>query len=385
VTEVWGLLGYAIPLLPLAVVWAAPPQKRAFAWVVAAWCGWFGVLAVLQRRYGNDLAPAAAVGFAYAIGALASRTVAVYGGRRAVRVALQILVALGALAPPLLGQAAPRFASGLMALSGGYAVRDRALLTVTGSLTRFMQQIREVTPETSGYFDADEVPEYGIAAHPNFGHAIQNVARRPTPADPFWSFIGVENWDALFRLLGAPNEALAVETARALRARYLMTFSSAHPETVEGWLHQTDGRAAGPWSASEHFRLVTEGPAGGQHFAQVFQVQGRRLTGHGETPYKLFEVVEGAVLEVPASPGEEVTASLRLRPPGRSEVVFEWKAIAAEDGVARLRVPYPTEPATSEHAVASEGSYRVQAGDATASVAVPEGAVRSGEVLRVEL
>ena len=48
VWEVWGLLGYAIPLLPFVVAWAAPRERRGPALVVAGWCAWFGALALVQ-------------------------------------------------------------------------------------------------------------------------------------------------------------------------------------------------------------------------------------------------------------------------------------------------------------------------------------------------
>lgn len=380
VWEVWGLLGYAIPLLPFAIAWAAPRARRAPAFVVAGWCGWFGALAVVQRRYGNDLGPAVAVGTALVVAELGRRASARWGGGKlgaAVAVALGLLL----LAPPLVFRALPQTVGTLRALGDATHAGDRALSTVAGSLTRFLEQVRAATPETSGYFDVAQEPEYGIVAHANFGHAIQNVAHRPTPTDPFWAFIGRENWNAAFGLLDAKSEGRAVELALRLRTRYVMTHSSADPGTLEGWLHHTDGRRAGPWSESQHFRLVTEGPKGGVHFARSFQVSGRRITG-STPPYKLFEVVEGAVLEVPAAPGEVVVATLQLRTLTGRDFMYQARGNSGSDGIARLRVPYPSRPPAAA-GVAASGPYRVEVGGQLLAVAVSESDVRTGSVVSV--
>jgi asparagine N-glycosylation enzyme membrane subunit Stt3 len=409
VWEVWGLLGYALPVLPLAVIWAVvaivPRERRAAGWVVAGWCAWFAALAIGQRRYGNDLGPAAAVGTALVVATIGRRLAAMLGGgsaegsavaataaraARAARVALPVGIALLLLAPPIVTQMWPKARNAFRVWRGASEGDDRALLTVAGTLTRFLEQVRRVTPETAGYFDAALEPEYGIVAQANFGHAIQNVARRATPTDPFWAFIGVENWNASFALLAAENEETAVALAERLRARYVMTFSSADPRSLEGWLHFSDGRAseseADPtWPASGHFRLIAEGPEGGAHFARNFQLDGLRVTGDATLPYKLFEVVKGAELVVPAPAGEEATATVRLGTPTGREVELTARATAGADGLARVRVPYPTRAPV--HGVAGVvkalGPYRVHVGTRTWGVAVSEDEVRDGAAVVV--
>lgn len=383
VWEVWGLFGYAIPILPFAVAWVTRRERRAMGWVVAGWCAWFGALALVQRRYGNDLGPAAAVGFAIVLATVGRRAAEAFGGRRVWGALIAGSLALGLLSPPIVGQLLPRADQALRVWRGEYSGGDRALATLGGTLTRFLEQVRQATPETAGYFDVHQRPEYGVVSHPNLGHAIQNVAHRPTPADPFWAFIGIENWNDAFALLGAASEDEGVSLARRLSARYVLTFSSADPATLEGWLHYVDGLAAGPWPATGHFRLVTEGPEGGVHFSQGFQLRGPRATGSATVPYKLFEVVEGAVLEVPAEPGAEVLASVRLGTPLGRRFRFETRAVADGDGVARLRVPYPTRPAPDALHVGAFGPYRVVVGGTSRGVAVSEEAVRTGAVVKV--
>lgn len=383
VWSVWGGFGYLLPLLPFAVAWAAPREHRGAALVVAAWCAWFGGLALVQRRYGNDLGPAAAVGFALVLAAGARRLPGLKRSPRW-RATAMAGVAVLLLSPVAVGQWLPRLASGWAALDRDPAAGDPALRTPAGSLTRFLEQVRAVTPETSGYFDPKQEPEYGVVAHANFGHAIQNVARRPTPTDPFWAFIGAENWHAAFGLLASDSEEEALAFARRLRARYVMSFSSADPATVEGWLHFADGLAVDRWPAARHFRLVSEGPDGGAHFADSFQVQGRgRPAGGKLAPYKLFEVVDGARIEISTVPGSEVTASLRLRTPSGRGLFYEARAVAAPDGGASLRVPYPTRNERPATGVRALGPYRLRADGRSFAVAVSERQVRSGAVVPV--
>jgi hypothetical protein len=95
-------------------------------------------------------------------------------------------------------------------------------------------------------------------------------------------------------------------------------------------------------------------------------------------PYKLFEVVEGAVIEARAEPDAEVRAELwMLTPLGRR---FRYRAVTRADsqGIARLRVPYSTDAAM---AVAAEGPYRVFVAGAVRRVEVPNRAVLLGEVI----
>jgi asparagine N-glycosylation enzyme membrane subunit Stt3 len=377
VWQVWGLLGYAIPLLPFGVVWAAPRERRAMAWVVAGWCLGFGALALMQRRYGNDLGPAAAVGFALIIAEIARRVSRRTGRLPVAAAALGIALLL--LLPAHSGSLA-KLSSGLQSLGGGRS-GDPARRTVAGTLTRFLARVRQLTPETAGYFDTRIEPEYGVVAHANFGHAIQNVARRATPADPFWAFIGRENWDHAFALLGARSERDGLALAEKLRARYVMTHSSADPGTLEGWLHHADGRGVDGWPATGHFRLVTEAAAGNAHFAKSFQVAGRRIAGPRTPAYKLFEVVPGALIEVRARPGEEVVATLNLTTSSRRNIEYEVRASADADGVARLRVAHASQGPAADADVRASGPYRVVVGEQRSAVGVPEAAVRSGSVV----
>jgi hypothetical protein len=142
-------------------------------------------------------------------------------------------------------------------------------------------------------------------------------------------------------------------------------------------LHLEDGLATSGAARWEHFRLITEGPAGGVPLTDVLGIPHRRVI-----PYKLFEIVQGALLEVEAEPGEVVEASLTIATPLRRRFVYRAEAVAGADGRARLRVPYATDAVTPTHAL---GPWRVQAGAQRASVAVPESVVAQGAGVVVDL
>ncbi len=376
----YGGLGYLLPLLPLAALWRArtAPDLREPALVLTLWSAAFGALAALQVRYGSDFAPAAAVTMALGI-ALLGRALGERGSPLAARLA--VWVAVAAAVVPLLAMHAGR---GITTWRARHRLelRDPALATPAGSLYRFAEEIRSVTPETSGFFDVGTPPEYAVLTPPNIGHAIHYVARRATPADNFGPYAGSQRFAQARRFFELRDERRALRAARSLGSRYVVTMhwgQRGGPWALASRLHREDGRARGDAPAWAHFRLVTEGPRGGRPLTDLF---GRLPAEAGAVPYKLFEVVAGAVLEVPAPPGAEVEAALELRTPGGRRFVYTAEARARPDGIAPLRVPYPTEPAAP---VRATGPYRVRVSgaDDAASAQVSEADVRRGARIAV--
>ena len=120
------------------------------------------------------------------------------------------------------------------------------------------REVRRVTPETAGFLDPSVEPAYGILAHANLGHAIQYKARRPTATDPFWAFIGPENWDLSFAFLSERDETKALELARKLSGRFVLTTGDSVQGSVVSHLHHEDGKATKTRNRLEHFRLISE-------------------------------------------------------------------------------------------------------------------------------
>jgi asparagine N-glycosylation enzyme membrane subunit Stt3 len=389
----WGYFAYLIPLAPIAAWWiqrrpGATPAARASALPLAAWGAVFGALTISQQRYGNDFAPVASLLFAIALLAagrvLSARLAA---GRRGSRLAVLIasLLCVGLEWPAIADIFVPRLRSSLVSLEAGPPLS--AQLSVAATLTRFCREVRRLTPETASYLEPGPEPEYGIIAPANIGHALQYVARRPTATDPFWAYIGRENWERSAAFHRSRSEREALDHAAALEGRYVVTLPGAARGTIVNRLHNHDGRSSGDRSLG-HFRLLTEAPRGGASIQAIF--------GHGSgdlAPYKLFEIVRGAVLEVRAEPGRRATASVDLVTPGGRAFLYRNGGRVGADGLARITLPYPTDAdappgargGASRAVTAAQGPYRVRVGSVERTLRVSGAAVRAGERIEIDL
>ena len=388
---IWGWLAPLIPLAALAALhagWRAQARsaERAGAFMLAIWAAVFGAMAIMQRRYGNDFGPSAALGFALgfvAVGEMLTRGIA---RRRSAMLASGVVVAVLVVltAWPAISRIHwPRAVVSWRALQGDPAVLEPPRHGIAVTLTRFLLEVRALTPETSGYFDDDGEPEYAMLAHPNLGHAVQQVARRATATDPFWAYIGPENWALTQALFETRDEDAAWDLARRLRGRYLITMPQMPRGSVVQRLHDDDGVARGEVPALEHFRLLAEAPAGAPALGEIFGESSRRRGA----PYKLYEVVPGAEVVVQCQPGSLVNASVRVRSRGRRD--FEWSAtaVSAEDGWARLRVPYamgrPASRLQGGGAAFTRGPLRVGCDGWTRAVKLSLEAVQQGASIEV--
>jgi len=369
----YGLLAYAIPLAGLAVLARARDRRvRIPALCLAVWTLVLAGLALSQRRFGSDFVPVGAIGFALLLAG--ART----GLARAVPSPLAtagVIAIAAALIWPgarvmYLGQVRPA----LSALSGN--PEPPAALSPHRTLAEFTRIVRRVTPETSGYLNPQRKPEYGILLKPSYGHAMGYLGRRPTSANNLGPYLDSELFDSVFGFFRSRSEPAALAIAKRLGARYAVT--SEHPGIVPGqleyWLHRRDGSTGREGQHAEHLRLITEGPEGGLPISDLtLRGAPRKIV-----PYKLFELVEGAVLELHTDPGTPVRAELSLTTPiGRR---FSYVAItrSGADGTARLRVPYATE---THEPTRPDGPYRLRVGDTERLVRVTDADVRKGAII----
>lgn len=367
----YGGFGYFIPLVPLAALVAArDPRRRDSALVLAVWTAGFGALAVGQLRYGSDYAPAGAVGFALGIDALRR---SLPGRRGPVVAALAALLGLGPIVAQHVGQARAELAA-----RRNPPLADPLLASATGSLYRFAEEIRRVTPETGGYDDPRAQPAYGIIAPANVGHLLHYVARRATPSDNFGPYSASRHWAKAWQFFKLRSEQKAVESAEALGARYVLSveYGPVDYRSLGQRLHREDGLERDDSPRFERFRLVAEGPRGGRPLTDLFQ----GVAAPGLAPFKLFEKVAGAVLEVHAAPGSEVEATLALYSPFGRRFEYAARANAGDDGVVRLRVPYASDGKTP---VGARGPWRVRADGVVHPVPVSDDAVLRGETVVV--
>ncbi len=372
-----GYYAYLISLVPLIYVrQPRRPALRAGNSLLFGWSLLFGYLAFEQVRYANDYAAAGCVGFALILAWLHegltkrrfNRTLASLG---------VVMLALLLYWPAIRLQFIPTIGETLRHLRGQSSGPDRGLHTIGGSQLRFAQQVARMTPD-AGCADALETPSYGILAHPSLGHALHYVAQRATPADPFGPYIGRENFAAVSKFLSTESEEEAVAIAQKLRTPYVATAQISQvdrPTWVSERLQWEDGSAREGLRHLGHFRLIAEGPRGGTPISAGLEPSYMRAM-----PYKLFELVEGAVLELKAAPGTTVTARIRLHSSEGRRFTFKASGVSAADGRAQLRVPYAT---SADQATRPAGRYLVRAGDRSWRVSVPEAAVRSGRIIIV--
>jgi dolichyl-diphosphooligosaccharide--protein glycosyltransferase len=369
----YGGFGYAIPLLPIALAgWSRRMRAPDAVLLLAAWTAVLGALAALQIRYGSDYSPVAGVGFAVALDELRRRA----GGARRGKAAVGVALLLGA--GPLLAQHVAQARDSLAGAAAPPPPGDLLLATATGSLYRFAEEIRRVTPETDGYFDPAARPAYSILCPANVGHLIHYVAHRATPSDNFGPYSGSRHFASAQRFFEMKSEARAVDLADELGARYVLTveFGPTGYQGLTQRLHREDGVEREDLPHWEHFRLVTEGPRGGRPLSEIYG--GARPPG--VAPYKLFERVAGAVLEVHGAPGAAVAADAVVRTPLGRVFHFPIHRQIGVDGVVRLRVPYATDGAAPTGAIEP---WRVDVDGARYAVAVSDADVREGRVVPV--
>jgi 4-amino-4-deoxy-L-arabinose transferase-like glycosyltransferase len=386
-----GGFAYLIPLLPLAfALRAREPERAARARLLVAWTTLFGALAWMQVRYANDFAPAACAGFALLLAALAGAL-----ARRGLpaRAAAGVALALGAalFAPALTRFWIPFATPSVDAARGRLPQGDRALLSVEGTQLRFVERVAALSPPETSCLAQEARPAAGVLAHPTLGHVLHYVAGRATPADPFGPYGVRETYLAAMQFLDATDESVAVQIAERLRTPWVVSSEEGwmgQPTSVAGRLQRDDGIGRVGFPNLGRFRLLSEAPRGGVPLSIVFE---SRVAGGPY--YKLWEIVPGALLEVPVGVGERLSARLPLQTPSGRRFEYRASAVGGPDGVARLRVPYasaprPTEPAPGLAADLAArtfalGPWRLRSGARAWAVDVSEQAVAAGETLAV--
>jgi asparagine N-glycosylation enzyme membrane subunit Stt3 len=376
----FGAFVWLIPLAPFVpLLLARDAAKRPVAAVLFGWGSVLTLLVILQVRFANEFATVGAVLFSLGLarGAAWSAARVDVGTRMAAACAWGLGALL--LLPALWLFYAPFFAAMPITLSTSSPPADRALLTIHGTGLRFAHEIRRVTPKTAGFMHANGAPEYCVLANPNLGHMLQYAAERPTAVNNFGPYIGRENVAAVTRFFGRVSEVEAVEIAEGLGCHYVVTNLGGNddPLTFLNRLHVDDGRALAEHSPLSRFRLVTEGPAGGVPLAALY----RSIPDDRSIPFKLFELVPGALLEIEATPDARIFVELSVRTPLRRTFTWSADVQADEAGLAQLRVPYATHTRLPTR---PDGPYRIQVGDEMRHAQVSDRDVRNGLTVRVE-
>jgi hypothetical protein len=227
------------------------------------------------------------------------------------------------------------------------------------------------------------------------GFALLELGRRPVVVSGFGPYLSREAFDSVERAWrGTEDEMLALMAQRDLG--YVVTGAASYLTipTTDGALpfrRAPDGRGL---LNGAYFRRVPLSPliVGGSGAPEIGVAHVAHLMPRFASPQTVggldvpvprlwvYERVAGARLTGAAESGRRIVARITLQAPGRG---FEYVAWAiANDGRFTVTIPLPTAFAVGDLTTAA--SYRVTIGDSLpVDLAVPEGAVRSGDTIVV--
>jgi dolichyl-diphosphooligosaccharide--protein glycosyltransferase len=382
-TTRFGYLVYAIPLIPLLVArlgFRARRESRDQWLLVFLWMLSLCALSLSQIRYATDFAVLAAVGFALLLNEVHRQLTRGIGRR--LSLAFTTVFGLVALSPAYF-HFAPRIYRTTAYLFGGEVVDSDSRLRVSWTNYAFARMVREATPETTGFLDEVQTPEYGVLVPATQGHFFTYIARRPVPANNLGPYLDRDLFERAQSFYKARQSDEAIDLLEALQVRYFVTsLGKLREGTFVMAVHRSNDSPtrARLRPSTGRIRLITSGPPKGRPSATL----GPRGNGVKVPAYKLFEVVEGAVFVGEAEPNARATAELTLTTPlGRTPYRVVGRADAS--GRLQLRVPYPSEaPDTQQPMVHALGRWRVRFGGNRYKVAVTEIDVHEGREIRLE-
>lgn len=360
---------WVFPLAVIALGWrAARDPKRPALLLLLGWAVVLAAATLLQRRFFNSFSPAFAIISAWAV-------VEVF---RALRHAvpskpLPRLVSAGVCVVSSLWLFAPTLAAYRLPLENLRRASTGDVLRVPPSelerrrVIEAAEWLRQGTPPTSGYLDADATPEYGVLAPWGYGHLLKYIAQRPTVIGNFGDDVGERNLrrgEAYFR----SPEPDAIRVLEDLEVRYVLveTLAGAGPQQLARNVMRSRLTLDDSPGLTRH-RLLWESPLG----------LGGRAAPQSEL--RIFELVRGAVVEGTAPPGAHVLASLRYESNRGRLGVYQNATEADPAGRYRLRVPYGTHG--SPPGVATDRAYVLRAEGQVEQLAVSEESVREGFVV----
>jgi len=362
---------FLAPLALVALAASASKSRDAAALgLFVAWASVLGVVTMAQKRFFVCFAVALAVLLGWSFRELERPLIrwmgSTGGGRLAVRLGLAAVLAY--LLWPVLDAYKLPLQNNLEALEGRplslppFRHQDRALVATA-------RWLRENTPETSGFLDREVKPEYGVLAMWGRGHVIEYRSRRPTIVTNFGDDLGGENFTKSLEYFTATDEDTAASIGDSLGVRFVVTqqnppIGSPNPgmRSLMARLQEDDGR-----DLTRH-RLVYEAS------------DPDAPNGGGPAPFKVFQLVPGALIEGKALSGETVVARLGYVTNRGRRGEYRATSRASVDGRYVIRVPYATRGVQS--VVQVDPEYRLEAGGEQQRIAVEEEAVQAGRTLQ---
>jgi dolichyl-diphosphooligosaccharide--protein glycosyltransferase len=361
-----GWFAYLVPVLPLYVgIRIRWSEHRQGLMVLLVWLLALTALLLSQVRYGTDYTVLGCVVLALALWDV--RRLLARALPAAVATALVVAATLAALYP---------------AYTGFHRTGLRYALTTAGSdepklrpnhrfwrEAHFAARIRELTPDPGDFFDASVTPSYGIVAPITMGHHLLYAARRPVSANNLGPYLDIDKYRIVDSFYKTRDEDEALQAIDRLGARYVVTaLGQGPPSSFSQNLHRTHDSAGPTRSSTGRLRLVES--------ADPTRQAGRGRGGI-TIPFKLFERVEGALLQASAPAGTRVRAQIEV---ASRAITFEFRVWGHTDetGVASLRLPYAT---GQDGPVSTADRWRVEVGDRILEYRVEEIDVQEGRIV----
>lgn len=357
----WGV--FAVPLAWLHLARGARPRDLPWMALVPV----LVTMALVQRRFSEGasgpLAVLLAAGFVIGLSSWTSR--------RPLRF-VPFLLAL--LFPPLSN---PSVVERVRArLEHEVSLVETPTLARQRALRELMERQRPEPGRSSG----------AVLAEWDLGHLIEWGAERPTLATNFGDYIDCEAFLDPWRVLFGSDDAGAEECLIRRRVGHVVV-------TDDPWRNLAAAqRALGDAIAPEGQRLVQRllppghpdrSPAAGEPgFLRLVDEATVRYDERDDGAVGwCFQVVPGARIEATGEPGDILEVRIPFRPPSGGTRSFLARAQVGEDGVARVRVPYPT--GIEDRPVVSRGAATWTLGAGAGELEIPEAAVLSGQTLRI--
>jgi asparagine N-glycosylation enzyme membrane subunit Stt3 len=237
------------------------------------------------------------------------------------------------------------------------------------------------------------------------GHEIQWLARKPVVSTPFGTDIDPRSVQDQAAFYATPDPEAAASLLRRRRVGFVLvenpvreiaTMSAFAPGAPVWALEERDPVTGSRYALRpELFDLVVSRLwffDGGSRTGEAPGLAGYRLLaesptavevlGHRAQAYKLFGVVEGALLRVRgARPGAAVLATVQVATTAGRTYAWTGRAVAGADGTAALRVPY----ATGANGTSLASACAVQDGVRQRIVQLGEAQVVAGTAADVDL
>ena len=346
---------YLFPPAAIALAWTTRERPdRAALLLFLAWSVTLCTITFLQKRFFNTFSVALALTAGWSC-VWAYRTLTKRLSTKLPRQLVVVLLTTSSLwlLWPTLRAYGPALDNQIRVLRGEpVALRPYEIKKLV--LHQAAEWLREHTPETSGFFDATQEPEYGILASWDYGHMIKYLARRPTVLGNFGDDVGVMNFTRGRRVFDSSRRE-AASRLEELRVRYLIVGPDSEWRPLEKQLYDGNGSGMG------RFRLLYE--------SVLPELSERRR-------FKIFEFVRGAVVVGRAPEGQRVMANLSLLTNLGERALFKVSTIADANQKYRFRLPYANRG--SPEAVRTAPEYLISSSGDQTVISISERQVQTG-------